>query len=302
MLDTLGSPGLAYPDRMLLHAARRGTSPPCARASNPSPPPFGLLISSPDLECTRTGPWDACVPLDWSEQCLDTVWNRAIASNRPPPGRWPPPRAPPAMTSADSAPHTVRGGSKPLLGVSWVLRCFPMLLDGALAVPWSTHRDSSSVGMLRWRAGSCDRGCQGWGPRPPGLRRPRAGVGGVGGAPPAPLEGYPSSSFGLLAGKRTTIQHWQLRDLVHCPRDDSELFTVRRVAGASAAPTSARPPSSPPQQLCLRSHHGAVADCAAAAADCLSWVNRCTAARRGGMTSTTMRPVWFSSSTLSPRA
>eukprot|EP00887_Chlorella_sp_A99_P001147 scaffold14.g1147.t1 len=27
-------------------------------------------------------------------------------------------------------------------------------------------------------------------------------------------------------GKRTSIQHWQLRDLIHCPREDGELYAV----------------------------------------------------------------------------
>jgi hypothetical protein len=32
----------------------------------------------------------------------------------------------------------------------------------------------------------------------------------------------------LLAGRRTSIQHWQLRDLVHCPDKDSQVYCVHR--------------------------------------------------------------------------
>jgi hypothetical protein len=30
------------------------------------------------------------------------------------------------------------------------------------------------------------------------------------------------------AGRTSTIQHWQLRDLLHCPESDGELFCVHR--------------------------------------------------------------------------
>lgn len=43
-----------------------------------------------------------------------------------------------------------------------------------------------------------------------------------------PPQNHPPLLSARPAGRTSTIQHWQLRDLLHCPDADSELYCVHR--------------------------------------------------------------------------